>query len=58
MTAKILHPEQQVVCLTGDGGFMMNLGDFETAVRLGLDLTIVLLNDNAYGMIKWKQHNM
>jgi len=58
MAAKLIHPEQQVVCLTGDGWFMMNLGDFETAVRLQLDLTIILLNDNAYGMIKWKQHNM
>ena len=58
MSAKMIHPEQQVVCLAGDGWFMMNLWDFETAIRLWLDLTIVILNDSAYGMIKWKQHNM
>ena len=58
MSAKLIHPDRQVVCITGDGGLMMNLGDLETAVRLWLDLTIILLNDNAYGMIKWKQHNM
>jgi len=39
----------------GDGGFMMNSQELETAVRLGLDLVVVLLRDDAYGMIKWKQ---
>ncbi|USN55895.1 MAG: hypothetical protein H6765_04970 [Candidatus Peribacteria bacterium] len=34
MMAKILHPEQNVVCVVGDGGLLMNLGDLETAVRL------------------------
>ena len=58
MAAKLLYPDKNVVCVVGDGGFMMNLGDLETAVRLGLNLTIILLNDNAYGMIKWKQRNM
>ncbi|MBP6257115.1 hypothetical protein KA405_05450 [Patescibacteria group bacterium] len=37
---------------------MMNLGDLETAVKLGIDLTILILNDNAYGMIKRKQNGM
>ncbi len=36
----------------------MNLADLETAVRLKLDLTIIILNDNGYGMIKWKQKSM
>ena len=58
MIAKELHPDKNVVCIVWDGGFMMNLWDFETAVRLGNNLTIILLNDHAYGMIKWKQHNM
>lgn len=35
----------------------MNLGDIETAVRLGLDITIIILNNSSYGMIKWKQKN-
>lgn len=58
MTAKMLNPDKKVVCLVGDGWLMMNLGDIETAVRLWLDLVIVVLNDSAYGMIKWKQKDM
>lgn len=58
MAAKMLHPEKPVVVVAGDGGFMMNLADLETAVRLKLNLTIVILNDNGYGMIKWKQDSM
>lgn len=57
MMAKILNPDHHVVVVTGDGGLMMNLGDLETAVRLWLDMTIVVVNDNAYGMIKRKQHD-
>ena len=37
---------------------MMNDQEMETAVRLGLDMTVVILNDNSYGMIKWKQAGM
>ncbi|MDA9128944.1 acetolactate synthase large subunit [Candidatus Gracilibacteria bacterium] len=55
MEAKRLNPNQNVVCVTGDGGLVMNLGDLETIVRLQLDITIVILNNSSYGMIKWKQ---
>jgi acetolactate synthase-1/2/3 large subunit len=58
MAAKIVHPERQVMTVCGDGGFMMNSQELETAVRLGLDLVVVILNDAAYGMIKWKQAAM
>ncbi len=58
IAAKIVHPERKVVAVVGDGGFMMNSQDVETAVRLGLDLVILLLRDDAYGMIKWKQAHM
>ena len=57
LMAKMLYPDREVIAVTGDGGFMMNLGDLETAVRLWHDLTIIILNDNAYGMIKRKQRN-
>ncbi len=57
MMAKMLHPDQHVVAVVGDGWLVMNLGDIETAVKLGNDLTIIVLNDNAYGMIKRKQLN-
>jgi acetolactate synthase-1/2/3 large subunit len=55
MMAAILHPERRVMAVCGDGGFMMNSQEMETAVRLGLNLVVVILNDSAYGMIRWKQ---
>jgi acetolactate synthase I/II/III large subunit len=58
MAAKLVHPERKVMAICGDGGFMMNSQELETAVRLGLDLVVVILNDSAYGMIKWKQQQM
>ena len=58
MAAKMINPDKKVVSVCGDGGFMMNSQELETAVRLGLDLTVIILNDNAYGMIKWKQTGM
>lgn len=57
MAAKLVHPEVPVVAVCGDGGFMMNSQELETAVRLGQDLVVVILNDSAYGMIKWKQQH-
>ncbi|PIF03857.1 MAG: acetolactate synthase large subunit [Arcobacter sp.] len=58
MAAKMVKPNAKVVSVCGDGGFMMNSQEMETAVRLGLDLTVIILNDNSYGMIKWKQTGM
>ena len=57
MAAKIVHPDRMVTAICGDGGFMMNSQELETAVRLGLHIVVVVLRDNAYGMIKWKQAN-
>lgn len=56
--AKIVNPNKKVLTVCGDGGFMMNSQEMETAVRLDLDLVVVVLRDNAYGMIKWKQGGM
>jgi acetolactate synthase-1/2/3 large subunit len=47
-----------VLSICGDGGFMMNSQEMETVVRLKLDLVIIILRDDAFGMIKWKQSNM
>ncbi|MEH6456512.1 MAG: acetolactate synthase large subunit [Cocleimonas sp.] len=55
MAAKELYPNRKVVSVNGDGGFMMNSQEMETAIRMKLDLVIIILNDSAYGMIKWKQ---
>lgn len=53
-----LYPEKHVIAVVGDGGFMMNSQEMETAKRLGVNLTVIILNDSAYGMIKWKQSAM
>ncbi|MBN9436429.1 acetolactate synthase large subunit [Bosea sp. (in: a-proteobacteria)] len=55
MMAAMLNPGRRVMAVCGDGGFMMNSQEMETAVRLGLNLVVVILNDSAYGMIRWKQ---
>jgi acetolactate synthase-1/2/3 large subunit len=53
--AALLHPRRRVLAVCGDGGFMMNAQELETAVRLRLDLAVLVLQDDAYGMIRWKQ---
>ncbi len=58
MAAKLVHRDVPVLSVCGDGGFMMNSQEIETAVRLKLDLVVIILRDDAYGMIKWKQANM
>ncbi|HLS68321.1 MAG TPA: acetolactate synthase large subunit [Kiloniellales bacterium] len=55
MMAAMLYPQRRVLAVCGDGGFMMNSQEMETAVRLGLDLVVLIVNDGAYGMIRWKQ---
>lgn len=58
MTACLLYPERKVMAVVGDGGFLMNSQEIETAARLGLNLVILILTDSSYGMIKWKQIGM
>ncbi|RLD80913.1 MAG: acetolactate synthase large subunit [Bacteroidetes bacterium] len=58
IAAKLINPDKKVISISGDGGFMMNSQELETAVRLELDLVVIVLNDNAYGMIKWKQEGL
>lgn len=58
MAAKMIFPERKVVAVCGDGGFMMNSQELETAVRLKLNLVVIIVNDGGYGMIKWKQQHM
>ena len=53
-----LFPERKVMAICGDGGFMMNSQELETAVRLKVNLVVLILNDNAFGMIRWKQYGM
>jgi acetolactate synthase-1/2/3 large subunit len=53
--AACLNPHRRVLAVCGDGGFMMNSQEMETAVRLKLNLVVLVLEDHAYGMIRWKQ---
>ncbi|MBL7663539.1 MAG: acetolactate synthase large subunit [Bacteriovoracaceae bacterium] len=55
MMASMLYPNTRVMAVCGDGGFMMNSQELETAVRLKLNLVVLILDDGAYGMIRWKQ---
>ncbi len=56
--ARLVHPDRKIVAICGDGGFMMNSQELETAIRLKLNLVVIILNDSSYGMIKWKQEHM
>jgi acetolactate synthase-1/2/3 large subunit len=53
--AAMLYPGRRVMAVCGDGGFMMNSQELETAVRLKVDHVVLLLEDHAFGMIRWKQ---
>ena len=57
IAAKLVHPERKIVAVTGDGGFMMNCQELETALRLGTTFVTIIFNDGGYGLIEWKQHN-
>ncbi|KFE62493.1 acetolactate synthase large subunit [Hyalangium minutum] len=58
IAAKLVYPQRKVIAVCGDGGFMMNSQELETAVRLKLDLTVIVVRDDGYGMIRWKQSAM
>jgi len=55
IAAKLVHPEKNVVAVSGDGGFLMNVQELETAVRLALPIVNVIFRDGAYNLIQWKQ---
>jgi len=56
LAAKLVYPERKVVAATGDGGFMMNCQELETALRWNALVTLIF-NDGGYGLIEWKQQN-
>lgn len=55
LAAKLVHPQRKVVAVTGDGGFMMNVQELETALRVGTPFVTVVFNDGGYGLVEWKQ---
>ncbi|MEM9753294.1 MAG: acetolactate synthase large subunit [Planctomycetota bacterium] len=58
MAARLVYPDRRIMAVCGDGGFMMNSQELETAVRMGMQLVVLILRDDAYGMIQWKQAGM
>lgn len=58
IAVKLLYPERRVLAICGDGGFMMNCQELETAIRYGIPVVVLILNDNAFGFIKWEQKKM
>jgi acetolactate synthase-1/2/3 large subunit len=58
IAAKMLHPDRKVLAVVGDGGFMMNSQEIETALRYTIPVVVLILRDDAFGFIKWKQRSM
>jgi acetolactate synthase-1/2/3 large subunit len=57
VAAKLIYPNRKIVAATGDGGFMMNCQELETALRVGTPFVTLIFNDGGYGLIEWKQRN-
>jgi acetolactate synthase-1/2/3 large subunit len=57
IAAKMARPDKRIVTVMGDGGFLMNSQEIETASRMGIGMTIIVFNDNNYGLISWKQQS-
>ncbi|MCB2295745.1 acetolactate synthase large subunit [Clostridium algoriphilum] len=57
VAAKLVNPQRKVVAVTGDGGFMMNSQEIETALRIKTPFVTLIFNDACYGLIKWKQQD-
>ncbi len=55
--AQLVHPDRRVLAICGDGGFLMNVQEMETACRLDSNVVVMVWEDHAYGLIVWKQQN-
>ena len=55
IAAGIVHPDRRILAIAGDAGFLMNVQEMETAVRIGSNIVVLVWADNEYGLIAWKQ---
>jgi acetolactate synthase I/II/III large subunit len=55
VAAKLIDPDRRVVAVTGDGGFLMNSEELETAARMQTPFVVLVFNDRSFGLIRWKQ---
>jgi thiamine pyrophosphate-dependent acetolactate synthase large subunit-like protein len=56
--ARIAHPDRAVVAVVGDGGFMFSVNELSTAVKYGLGVVFLVMNDDRFGAIKYLQEGM
>ena len=57
ISASMVFPDRRILAICGDAGFLMNVQEMETAHRYNTNLTVLIWEDHAYGLIKWKQDN-
>ena len=57
IAASIVHPDRRILAIAGDAGFLMNVQEMETAVRLGSNIVVMVWEDKEYGLISWKQES-
>jgi acetolactate synthase-1/2/3 large subunit len=57
IAADIVHPDRRILGIAGDAGFLMNVQEMETARRINSNITMMVWEDHAYGLIAWKQHS-
>jgi acetolactate synthase-1/2/3 large subunit len=57
IAASLVHPDRKILAIAGDGGFLMNVQEMETAKRLGSNIVVMVWEDGGYGLIAWKQDN-
>ncbi|HEB81768.1 MAG TPA: acetolactate synthase large subunit, partial [Gammaproteobacteria bacterium] len=55
ISAALVHPARRILAVAGDGGFLMNVQEMETAKRLNVNIVTMIWEDHAYGLIEWKQ---
>jgi acetolactate synthase-1/2/3 large subunit len=57
IAASMIFPDRRILAIAGDGGFLMNVQEMETAVRLGVEPVVMVWEDGGYGLIAWKQED-
>ena len=57
IAANLVHPQRRVLAIAGDGGFLMNVQEMETARRLNSNIVVMVWEDGGYGLIEWKQQD-
>ena len=57
IAASLVYPERRILSICGDGGFLMNVQEMETARRINSNITVMVWEDGGYGLISWKQEN-